>query len=110
MNTLENDLNIIGDATTAAVMSLPPNYSRKQGKHALKLAELQSHKARLNQVQTPEFDEFVADSKRLIDDTIRFLRSGKDKHREQAVKQSDVIAEYFAELVAMAREEDGNGD
>ena len=106
MNTLENDLHIIGDATTAAVMALPPNYHRKQGKYAIKLTELQSHNARLNQVQTPEFNEFVADSKRLIDATIRFLRTGKDKHREQAVKQSDVIAEYYAELVAMLGEGD----
>lgn len=110
MNTLENDLKIIGDATTTAVNALPPNYFRKQGGYAVKMAQLQSHKARLNQVTTPEFNEFVVDSKRLIDYTIRFLRTDKDKHRQQAVNQSDVIAEYFEELVAFASEGDPNGD
>lgn len=109
-NTLETDLKIIGDASLAAVNALPPNYFRKQGGYALKLTELQAHKARLHHVKTPEFVEFVLDTKRLIDGTIRFLRTGKDKHLDQAVKRSELVGEYYAELIAMSEEENGNGN
>lgn len=105
MNVLENDLKIIGGATIAAVNALPPNYFRKQGGYVVKIAQLQQLKARLHQVQTAEFSEFVVDSKRLVDYTIRYLRTGKDNHRQAAVKQSAVILEYFDELVEMSKEE-----
>lgn len=97
--TIEQQIEIIKDASLLAINSLPPNFFRANGDHKDRMRELESLKLQLRGVVASDLIKLSSDVKESIELVVKYLRTDKDRFRKQALRQSDNV---FAEVIKVS--------